>query len=122
MATAQATSRNLGKKVKKDINVLGSFVGAYCRANHVELPKKRFESGRYFPKGGPDLCDECSKLLGYAAGKRAACPYDPKPACRKCPTHCYKNGYREKMQRVMRFSGPYLIKRGRLDLLLHYLA
>jgi hypothetical protein len=121
MATAEAIKRDLDKKVKKDISILATFIGAFCEENHGEKEKKVFSSERYFPDGGPNLCDDCARLLGYAIGKRAACPYDPKPACRKCPTHCYRKEYREKMQEVMRFSGPHLIKRGRLDLLLHYL-
>jgi hypothetical protein len=42
--------------------------------------------------------------------------------CKKCHTQCYNRNYREKVREVMRFSGPYLIKRGRLDLIYHYLA
>jgi hypothetical protein len=42
--------------------------------------------------------------------------------CRKCPTQCYTRRYKERVREVMRFSGPYLIKRGRVDLLYHYLA
>jgi hypothetical protein len=34
--------------------------------------------------------------------------------------HCYQPGHREKVRAIMRFSGPYLIRRGRLDLLWHY--
>lgn len=121
MTTATITKKEIGKKVKKDISVLASFIGAYCKVKHVDREHAKYQNERYLPKGGPTLCEECSKLLSYAIGKRVACPYDPKPACRKCKTHCYRGDYREKMKEVMRFSGPYLIKRGRLDLLLHYL-
>ncbi|NOR49648.1 MAG: hypothetical protein GQ530_01275, partial [Desulfuromonadales bacterium] len=37
-----------------------------------------------------------------------------------CPVHCYAPEQREKVREIMRFSGQYLIKRGRLDLLWHY--
>jgi hypothetical protein len=69
----------------------------------------------------PVLCQDCGRLFQHGVAKLLQCPYDPKPMCKKCPTHCYAPDYREKMRQVMRFSGPYLIKHGRLDLLLHYL-
>jgi hypothetical protein len=40
--------------------------------------------------------------------------------CKKCPAHCYAPGYRERIREVMRFSGQYLVKHGRLDLIVHY--
>jgi hypothetical protein len=61
-------------------------------------------------------------LLEHGIAKLSLCPYYPRPSCRKCETHCYAPGYREKVRQVMRFSGTYLIKHGRLDLLLHYLT
>ena len=68
------------------------------------------------------LCPDCSRLLEHGIAKLSLCEYDPKPPCRKCQTHCYAPGYREKVRQVMRFSGTYLLKHGRLDLLLHYLT
>ena len=44
-----------------------------------------------------------------------------KPMCKKCSTHCYAPSYQEKIREVMKFSGLYLIRHGRLDLLAHYL-
>lgn len=109
------------KKIAKDIRILGDFTEAYCRAKHGDVLRRHFHSRRYFTSGGPELCDDCTPLLGYAIGKRKACPMDPKPACRKCPDHCYSDDYKEKIQEVMKFSGPYLIRKGRLGLLLHFL-
>jgi hypothetical protein len=34
--------------------------------------------------------------------------------------HCYRPDYRQKVREIMRFSGKYLLLRGRLDLLWHY--
>ena len=42
------------------------------------------------------------------------------PMCKKCETHCYAPGYRERIREVMRFSGLYMVKHGRLDLMFHY--
>ena len=67
------------------------------------------------------LCEDCRKLLNHGIAKLLLCPYDPKPMCKKCETHCYAPGYREKVREVMKFSGMYLIKHGRVDLMVHYM-
>jgi Nitrous oxide-stimulated promoter len=116
----------LDDKKRKDIKVLSRFIALYCRELH------RMEVRDAFPVkderlrsslGGKDLilCKDCSKLLNHGIAKLLLCPYDPKPTCKKCKTHCYAPGYRERIRKVMRFSGLYLVKRGRLDLMVHYL-
>ena len=113
-------------KKEKDIEVLSDFINIYCREKHGQNEREPFplideRLHEILGKKKLLLCDECSKLLNHGIAKLILCPYDPKPTCRKCPTHCYAPGYRERVRRVMRFSGTYLVKRGRLDLLLHYL-
>ncbi len=108
----------------KDIRVLRDFVAVYCRENHKNASSALFAMpGAETAMGTKEirLCADCSKLLSHGIAKRLRCPYDPKPVCRKCKTHCYAPGYREKMRGVMKFSGMYLVRHGRLDLLLHYL-
>jgi len=99
------------KRIKKDAKVLNAFIGAYCRENHI---KKGAEpvSGR--------LCNDCAELLDYALKRNEKCPLDPKPQCKKCTVHCYKQQMRNRIREVMRFSGMYFMKRGRLDWLYHY--
>ncbi len=114
-----------GKKVK-DIRVLRDFVSIFCRENHKAEAKDTFpikDAGLRRSLGGKKLvlCQDCRKLLSHGIAKLLLCPYDPKPMCKKCPTHCYAPGYREKVREVMRFSGLHLIKHGRLDLMVHYL-
>jgi hypothetical protein len=96
------------KKVEqeKDIRVLTTFIGTYCRGKHGSR------------KG--ELCGECSGLLDYAKQRRAKCPLDPKPDCKHCPIHCYAKAQRAKIREVMAYSGRRLLLRGRLDLLWHY--
>jgi hypothetical protein len=115
----------LDDKKAKDIKVLGGFVSIYCRENHHQVEKDAFpikdeRLRRVMGKKELKLCADCSKLLNHGIAKLMLCPYDPKPMCKKCETHCYAPGYREKVRQVMRFSGSYLIKHGRLDLLIHY--
>jgi RNase P subunit RPR2 len=66
------------------------------------------------------LCPDCTKLLAYGLTMRLKCPHDPKPMCKKCESQCYHRDYRLKIREVMKFSGLYLIKHGRVDMLYHY--
>ena len=115
-----------GKK-KKDIKVLSQFIAIYCREHHRTEVRDAFpikDERLRSSLGHKDLilCKDCSKLLSHGIAKLLLCPYDPKPTCKSCETHCYAPGYRERIRKVMRFSGMYLVKRGRLDLMVHYLS
>ncbi len=122
MATDLA--QNLNSKKEKDIRVLRDFVCIYCRENHGQEAKEVFAGTAVgLPAecvSDAELCAECSKLLKHGIAKLLLCTQDPKPMCKKCTVHCYAPGYREKMREVMKFSGLYLIKHGRLDLIVHY--
>jgi len=114
-----------GEKVK-DVKVLRDFISIFCQENHPTEAKDTFlikDNNLRNSLGDKDLalCQDCYKLLNHGIAKLLLCPYDPKPMCKKCPTHCYAPGYREEIRKVMRFSGLYLIKHGRLDLMVHYL-
>ncbi|MBM2825176.1 MAG: protein of unknown function YgbA [Dehalococcoidales bacterium] len=116
----------LDKKKTRDIRVLDSFISIFCRENHRNEAKTPFltQDDRLrliLSNHGLVLCQPCQRLLSHGIAKRLLCPYDPKPMCKKCQTHCYAPGYREKIREVMKFSGMYLVKRGRLDLMIHYL-
>ncbi len=116
--------REISKSEKKDIRTLGKFIEVFCREKH-EASKEWFSPERIGIGAMTGerlwLCPQCTALLKYALTMRLKCPYDPKPMCRKCTTQCYKAGYKEQVREVMRFSGMYLIKRGRINLLFHYL-
>jgi len=113
----------LSRNELKDIRTLMQFVSIFCRANH-RSEKAHFEFRGIWPGDAGSrnvlLCPDCTRLLKYAIAMRLRCPYDPKPMCRKCPAHCYRADYREQIRRIMKFSGIYLVKRGRLDMLYHY--
>lgn len=117
----------LDDKKSKDIKVLSQFIAIYCREHHRTEAKGAFpvrDERLRSSLGHKDLvlCKDCSKLLNHGIAKLLLCPYNPKPACKNCKTHCYAPGYRERIREVMRFSGLYLVKRGRVDLLLHFLS
>ena len=116
----------LSRKEKKDIRILIRFVHIFCLEKHRGNSKQPFspplEEVDPHIDGRVWLCESCSELLAYGIRKRFRCPHNPKPMCKKCEAQCYSRDYRERVREVMKFSGPYLIKRGRLDLLYHYLA
>ena len=117
----------LDEKKSKEIKVLSRFIAIYCREHHRTEVRDTFpikDERLRSSLGHKDLllCKDCSKLLSHGIAKLLLCPYDPKPTCKKCETHCYAPGYRERIREVMRFSGLYLVKRGRLDLMIHYLS
>ena len=116
----------LDDKKRKDIKVLSQFIAIYCREHHRTevrdaFPVKDERLSNSLGRKDLILCKDCSKLLNHGIVKLLLCPYDPKPTCKKCEKHCYAPGYRDRIREVMRFSGLYLVKRGRLDLMVHYL-
>ena len=92
--------------VAKEMYVLTRFVEVYCDRKHAT--------------DGGALCPECRELIEYAAGRLRACPYDPKPKCKECKTHCYAPERRQRIREVMKFSGMHFVKRGRVDWLVKY--
>ena len=115
----------LDDKKRKDIRVLGDFIAIFCREHHQAQARDAFplrDARLHDILGDKELllCEDCAKLLNHGIAKLILCPYDPKPSCKKCETHCYAPGYRERIREAMKFSGMYLVKRGREDLLAHY--
>jgi hypothetical protein len=110
----------------KDAEVLAEFISIYCSDKHTRSVKSPVATGgavgKYLEQCNLPLCEECRRLLTHAVSKRILCPYDPKPSCKKCKTHCYGPGYREKIREVMRYSGMRLIRKGRLGLIRKYVS
>ena len=122
-ACASPSVQRLTRKELKDLKVLLQFTAVYCRAKHAEgrAVITADEAGLHgLPLHKYPVCEECREFLLYAFDRRLHCPLEERPVCKHCTVHCYKPGHREKVREIMRFSGQYLIKRGRLDLLWHY--
>ncbi len=113
------------RKLRKDLRLLGLFIEMYCSANHQnrESEKAPITAAGWedVMRRPPVLCPQCARLLQHAWVKRATCPFDPKPACKHCPSHCYHPTYRQQIREVMRESGRRIVLRGRLDYLLKLL-
>lgn len=93
------------KELQDEIETLRALAAIYCRARH----------------GGAAPCQDCAELLAAAEKRLAACPRDPKPACRDCPASCWPPEPRERLREVMRCAGPRLPLRRPLLALKHYL-
>ena len=119
-----APTPSLTPREVKDLKILALFTSVYCRAHHADakaaLVMDDPELDR-LPLRKYPVCADCAGFLGYAFERRRRCPLEEKPACKHCPVHCYKPGHRERVREIMRFSGQHLIRRGRIDLLWHYL-
>ena len=90
----------------KQLKTIKKFIEVYCSRKHGT--------------DGEHLCDECGELLAYATDRLARCPMDPKPKCKDCSVHCYDESHRTRIKEVMKFSGMYFVKRGRVDWLVKY--
>jgi hypothetical protein len=90
----------------RGLAVLRRFAEVYCRRHHGTA--------------GSALCADCAQLVAYAQSRLLRCPYDPKPKCKNCPTHCYQPSMRARVKEIMKYSGMYYVRRGRLDWLAQY--
>ena len=93
------------KKRAREISVLDKMISLYCKKNHAK--------GAAGGKGGENaahLCIECQELQEYAHAKIECCPFiENKTFCSNCKVHCFAPDMREKIRKVMRFSGPRMI-------------
>lgn len=81
-------------KREREKETVSLMIRLYCRKNH----------------GGRPLCPDCAALDAYARGRSDRCPFmETKTFCSNCSVHCYKPEMREKIRRVMRFSGPRML-------------
>lgn len=81
-------------KIQKEKKVIAAMIRLYCR--------KREKNA--------ELCPECRALLEYAHKRLELCPFGTyKTSCKHCTIHCYKPEMREKIRKVMRYSGPRML-------------
>ena len=82
-------------KRKREILTVRLMIQDYCRKNHLSEVV---------------LCPDCEMLLDYAVMQINSCKLgDQKSTCAKCAIHCFEPGYREKIRKVMRFTGPRML-------------
>jgi hypothetical protein len=116
--------REISDRETSDIRTLMRFVEIFCQQNHNGSREPftfKLLDLTEIEKREVLLCPDCTRLLTYGLTMRLRCPHDPKPVCKKCKTQCYKGDYKAAIREIMKFSGRVMIKRGRLDMLYHYL-
>ncbi len=85
----------LPRRNKREKDTALKMIRIYCRNHH---------------QTNADLCVDCRDLTDYALLRIDRCPFAPdKPACNKCPVHCYQPQMRERIRTVMRYSGPRML-------------
>lgn len=111
--------KEITRRQKKDIRLIGKFVEVYCAGKQHDAEPARVP----LPAGMGErtLCPECAAFLEYAIRKRLNCPLEAeKPTCKHCRIHCYDKPHCEKVREIMAYAGRKLMMRGRLDYLWHY--
>ena len=88
---------NEENRIKRGAKTIEIMIKMYC-VDHHDTEK--------------ELCENCSELFDYAMVKLDKCRFgDDKPTCARCPVHCYKMDKREEIRKVMRYSGPRMLKK-----------
>jgi hypothetical protein len=83
-------------RITREKNTIHYMTGIYCRAHHKTK--------------GDQLCPECTEFQAYAFMRLDKCPFqEKKSTCGKCLIHCYKPDMKEKVKKVMRYSGPRML-------------
>ncbi len=80
-----------------------TYFHTYC------INKHKNRTTKIFTVSGLDndicLCDQCSDLAEKTLKNRDNCTKSPKPPCRKCPDNCHGDEARERVRKIMMYSG-----------------
>ena len=83
-------------RFERENRTVQKMIELHCRHHHSE--------------GRRALCDDCRQLAAFCERRLSRCVYKAeKPACDKCPVHCYKPVQREKIRIIMRWAGPRML-------------
>ncbi len=81
-------------RIHREAQTLKAMLQIYCRKQHRET----------------GLCASCQELEDYALSRLEKCPYqEGKTTCANCPVHCYQPQMRERIRKVMRVAGPWML-------------
>lgn len=107
-AAARKTRNDLaGQRLAREWATLNAMVRIYCRDHH-------------HPAG--ERCADCAGFLAYAQARLERCQFGgEKPACARCPVHCYQRDRREQARTIMRHAGPRMLWKHPLLSLHHWL-
>lgn len=89
-------ANNTGPKIEQEKSTVSVMIHLYCQKKHHSKANQ--------------LCDECQDLRHYAMQRLTMCRFgEAKTTCEKCPRHCYRKDYKERIKQVMRFAGPRMM-------------
>ncbi|OCG66852.1 nitrous oxide-stimulated promoter family protein [Gilliamella sp. Fer4-1] len=89
-------ANNIGPKIIQEKKTVSAMLYLYCHKQHNSKNHQ--------------LCNECNDLLQYAMQRLTMCRFgENKTTCERCPKHCYRKDYKQKIKQVMRFSGPRMM-------------
>ena len=87
---------DIQSKREREKHIVSEMIALYCHKKHGTKGK---------------ICDDCAALNAYAEMRADKCPFmETKTFCSNCKVHCYKPEMREKIRKVMRYSGPRMLK------------
>lgn len=82
------------KRITRESKTVEKMIILYCRKHHLVK----------------QLCPECLELVNYAHERLKKCPFQGgKTTCAKCHVHCYNPAKRERIRKIMRYSGPRML-------------
>ena len=94
------------RRIERERRTIAAMIAIYCRDHH--------------PAAAERPCADCRELLSYAMARLDRCVFGGrKPACAKCPIHCYKPDMRQRVRTVMRYAGPRMLLRHPIMALWH---
>jgi hypothetical protein len=104
--------------------VIEQMIAIYCHGNH---PVAASDAGAADKNGTAparqSLCPSCAELTEYARKRTECCPLgDDKPFCSNCRVHCYSAAMRARIQEVMRYAGPRMLKHNPILATRHLIA
>jgi hypothetical protein len=106
-AAARKKNDLAAARLAREWQTMTAMVRIYCRDCH---------------RPATGLCMECQQLLNYAGGRLERCCFGvEKPACARCPVHCYQRERREQVRVIMRHAGPRMLWEHPLMSLRHWL-
>ncbi len=98
-------SCKIKRKIDYEKKMVFYMIKLYCMHNHKEYHKiynKTF--------GSKSICKECEDVYNYACERTSKCRFiSTKTFCSACTSHCYKKDMKEKIKKIMFFSGKRMI-------------
>ena len=95
----------LFNRIYREKLILDKMVKLYCKNSHGIRIK---------------ICHDCLLFLKYAEVRLDKCTFNyRKPVCNKCKIHCFKPGMGDRARKIMRYSGPKMLKNHPVLAMLH---